>query len=282
VGKDDCWPVGAPPGILAAFLEKPEPKKEKLRGLPWPRRLWKAALLAVEALREPVDECRREANGHLSPEPRIEIDYASPDRPRYALPVRTEGDVNMSDRQLAFIEKCAQLAPIHRYLEIGVYYGTTTCILAQLGSVDAVDWFRGNSEAGLWIPTDREHTKRVDGFLSNLDRMRVRNMVTVLEGPSQEVVPHLRYERFGLALIDGDHSFKGCLSDLRNTWDLVVPGGFVLLDDYSEVIVQDGVQDDVSRAWRAFAAERNLNGGLTFTTPDPTDRPKLVAIRKST
>jgi hypothetical protein len=247
--------------------------------VPPPRRLWKALLAAVEILREPSG-CQppKEGDG-LAQEPVVTYDASVADRPTVGVPQRTENDWNMTDRQLAFIEARAREAPLQRFLEIGVYFGTTTCILAQIGNVDAVDWFRGNAESGLWAPLQREHSRRVDGFLSTLDRMGVRDHVRVLEGTSGDVVPHLRHEQFGLVLIDGDHSFNGALTDLRNSYDLVVPGGFLLMDDYYIAQVNFGVRDDVRRAWRAFSAERRLNGDLKFTSPDPENH-KLVAVRK--
>jgi predicted O-methyltransferase YrrM len=247
-------------------------------GLPWPRRFWRAVLAAVEMVREPAP-LRPKAGAGLAPEPTVEFDPAIAEKPSVPFPERTEGDLNMSDHQLAFIETCAREAPVARCLEIGAYFGTTTCVLAQVAEVTVVDWFRGNAEAGLWAPTEREHGRRVDGFLSNLDRMRVRDRVTVLEGKSGDVVPHLKHERYGLTLVDGDHSFQGARTDIENVWDLIMPGGFLLLDDWSAAPCQDGVRDDVRLAWRSFAAERRLNGGLSFSTPD-TGEPKLVAIRK--
>jgi predicted O-methyltransferase YrrM len=246
---------------------------------PAPPRILSAALAAIAMLREPKPTRLPDGRGQLAPAPSVEYVAETPLAPSVRFPPRTEGDVNMSDRQLAFIEKCAREAPVKRFLEIGAYFGTSTSIIAQVGPVTVVDWMRGNAEAGLWMPLERDHQRRAEGLLRTLYRADVRDRVTILEGMSGEVVPHLRHERYGLALIDGDHSFSGCLTDLRNAWDLVVPGGFVLLDDYAAAPVNGEAVDDVRRAWRAFAFERSLNGGLRFTTPD-SEGPKLVAVRK--
>jgi predicted O-methyltransferase YrrM len=202
------------------------------------------------------------------------------DRPRAAVRRRDPTDLNMTDRQLAFVESIAAVAAPRRALEVGVYFGTTTCLLAAYGPTVAVDWWKGNEEAcgGVWAPPVRERSDRLRGFLDAVDGAGVRSRVTVLTGNSHDVLPLLSNDRFGLALVDGDHSEAGAYADVRDVWPTIAPGGWLLLDDYTQVVVAGQVDNAVQRAWERFSRERGLSGDLW--TPDPTGLPKLVAVRK--
>jgi predicted O-methyltransferase YrrM len=46
------------------------------------------------------------------------------------------------------------------------------------------------------------------------------------------LIPTLR-EKFDLILIDGDHSESGVYTDLQQSWELLSPGGIIVLDDLS-------------------------------------------------
>lgn len=201
-------------------------------------------------------------------------------RPTVPHAERSAGDVNMSDAALALIEKLAREAPIKRFLEIGVYYGVTTTLLAQLGEVVAADWFRGNVEYGEgFVPTPQDTDRRRAGFFANISKMGVASKVTVLEGNSRETIPTV-VGPFGLVIVDGDHSFLGALADIKNVWDHIAPGGWLILDDYSSVPVDGRGQPTVREAWEHFVATRGLPGDLTMvTTGDPGD-PKTVGIRR--
>lgn len=51
-------------------------------------------------------------------------------------------------------------------------------------------------------------------------------------GDSREVLPSMEpKEFFDLVYIDGDHSAEGATIDLKNGWELVKPGGYILMDD---------------------------------------------------
>lgn len=187
----------------------------------------------------------------------------------------------MSDAALGLIQKLALTAPVGRYLEIGVFYGVTTTLLAQLGEVVAVDWFRGNVEYGDgFSPTAQDTGRRRGGFYANLDRMGVRERVTVVEGNSRDVVPRLKGP-FGLVIVDGDHSFGGALADIEHSWDKIAPGGWLVLDDYSEIHVDGQQVPTVREAWEHFMAERGLPVGLEGVSTDDPGAPKTVGIQKA-
>jgi predicted O-methyltransferase YrrM len=205
----------------------------------------------------------------------IEIERINvPDEPTIPCAKRMPGDNNMTNRQLAFIEKLARECPLKRFLEVGVYKGTTTTMLAQIGLVVGVDWFMGNPEG----MSDTEGSQvRLDGFLKTMRDMNAEDRIVLLTGKSSDILPLLKNQRFGLVLIDADHSYESALSDIRNIWPVLVPGGWVVLDDFSEVIINGKIEATVKQAWEQFRKDMNL--GVKVVTSD-LGLPKTVAFRK--
>jgi hypothetical protein len=58
-------------------------------------------------------------------------------------------------------------------------------------------------------------------------------------------------EKVDWVYVDGDHSYEGCLKDLRNCLKIVKPGGMIFGDDYTN---KPGVHQAVNQ----FIAETNL------------------------
>ncbi|MDX1486258.1 MAG: class I SAM-dependent methyltransferase [Alphaproteobacteria bacterium] len=83
--------------------------------------------------------------------------------------------------------------------------------------------------------------KNDDYLRSIMDNLGVGHNVELIVGDSQTA----KYNSVGqldLLFIDGDHSREGCLNDLQNWWDSVVPGGHIVLHD---CYFGNGVQDAV-------------------------------------
>jgi hypothetical protein len=162
---------------------------------------------------------------------------------------------------------------------VGVYYGTTTLLLAHYGTPVAVDWFKGNPEVGPDANSDMDGSaipERLGGFKKALSESPVSSRVTVLTGKSDDILPLLKNDRFGLVLIDANHDTEFCYRDICNTWDLIASGGWLLLDDFSFTTIKGQSTNSVRRAWERFDAGRGLN---TFTC-DAGGGPKLVGIQK--
>jgi predicted O-methyltransferase YrrM len=194
----------------------------------------------------------------------------------------------MHDWQLAFVEKLAMEAPRKHFLEVGVWRGQTTRCLAQNGYAVAVDTFSGSEEIvepGKF--NDSISQERLSWFLQKADEEGVADRITVLVGTSDNVLPFLRYSEFGLVLIDANHATPFAYRDIKNTWPTIVPGGWLLLDDFSTADVYPSREPSVRWAWERFAGENGL-GRLPLYTNDEshydetlvTYGPKLVGIRK--
>lgn len=85
------------------------------------------------------------------------------------------------------------------------------------------------------------------------DRLRALIAATGVGGNVDLIVGDSQAGRFAqigevdMLFIDGDHSYAGCLADLENWWDHVVPGGHVLLHDcYHGCEVMEAVIDFVA------------------------------------
>lgn len=172
-------------------------------------------------------------------------------------------DGMMSDRELTFIEALAEQAPLKHFLEVGVFKGTSTTMLAQIGTVVGVDWFKGIEQEG-------DCDEMLNEFLATLEEMKVQDKVTILTGKSDDVLPILKNDKFGLVLLDASHKGEAPYLDIKNTWDLIVPGGWLLLDDWT-------TEGDIHVSWERFAEERGLKLELNALTET---QPKLVAVQK--
>lgn len=208
--------------------------------------------------------------------------------PTGTIPFQRPEDSTMSLPELGAIEREAKTIPesLGGLLEVGIYHGRTTCILAQVGPVTAVEWFKGNVELAPperrantgWDP---DHQKRY--LYANLNSIPgVRERVTILAGSSHDILPGLKGQRFRLVMLDADKSEEAVLQDIRDSWPLIPPGGTLLIDDwwYSTVEEPEGT---TRRAWLRFEKEMGLDlqvDLIGFQPPTFKDVPKMARIRK--
>lgn len=86
---------------------------------------------------------------------------------------------------------------------------------------------------------------------------------------------------FDFIYVDGSHKYEDVKNDLFNAWDHLVPGGYLMLDDFTHPANQkvdsdgDTVEYGVSlAAWELLKEKRNEFQGIELTT-------RLLVIRKS-
>jgi len=131
-------------------------------------------------------------------------------------------------------------------LEIGSYRGRSTIILAQALQK------RGN---GLLFSVDPQNEKESSHtlFISNLKKAGVDKTVIPLRKYSHEVFRE--YKNYGIndvgfIFIDGNHSYKAVLLDIR--WFSVLnKGGFMFFHDYGDSKIPD-VKTAVNRRLRKY------------------------------
>jgi hypothetical protein len=151
-------------------------------------------------------------------------------------------------------------------IDVGAWKGASTIYLAGLmkrnavpGAVIAVDTFLGSVEhwdpnsgfAGL-IPHRFGMPLLYEQFLSNVVRCGAQDRIVPLALTSSAGGVLLRRLgiQAGLIHIDASHDYEDVLRDARVYWDVLMPGGFLVGDDYN----QDW--PDVIRAANQFAGEK--------------------------
>ena len=215
-----------------------------------------------------------------------------------------EGDWTMGDPELGAIEReCErQLAenpnsPLANYpfLEVGIYLGRTTVLLAQIGRTVAVDWFGGNADQTTPdrrdSKTDRTATgwdpKRQFGYL--IDNLRsipgVYANTTLIVADSGEVMRDLLpAQQFLVVLLDADKSTRALERDIPLAWELVAPGGTLFMDDMLARTVDEPEQGTTIRAWEKFVADAGLPPEMATVDTIGVERdgttPKLGRVRK--
>jgi predicted O-methyltransferase YrrM len=160
-------------------------------------------------------------------------------------------------------------------VDVGVWKGASTIYLAELmkstgiaGTVIAVDTFLGsvehwdrNSGFAALIPRRFGMPLLYDQFLSNVVRCGAQDRVVPL--PQTSTTASLLLRRVGvqagLIHIDASHEYEDVLRDARAYWDILLPGGFLVGDDY------DQYWPGVVQAANQFATEK----GLQLMTSSP-------------
>jgi predicted O-methyltransferase YrrM len=155
-------------------------------------------------------------------------------------------------------------------VEIGVWQGRSTVFFAQgaedsgNGVVHAVDTFAGNpGNEGAYevqgVP-DLE-----SGFRANIARSGLTHRVVVHAGRSADLAEEVRRgaEAVRILCIDGEHTYGAVAQELDLYADLVVPGGLLVLDDYSKSFpgVAEAFQEHLARNPGRYARpvqDRNL------------------------
>lgn len=121
-------------------------------------------------------------------------------------------------------------------LEIGSFEGLSAIFFLSFferSKITCVDTFAGNKEhltSGSQYEADMNSVE--SRFDDNLAPFGSR--LEKLKGLSIEVLPRLRRESrtFGLVYVDGDHRAANSFADASLAWQVLEPGGIMVLDDY--------------------------------------------------
>lgn len=111
-----------------------------------------------------------------------------------------------------------------RYLEIGTYEGRSLLwvwdhILPQDSChIDVVDCFGGEAYR--------------KNFHFNVDELLKKNIISVIEGHSENHLKHLIKHSYDLIYVDGEHLYKNVWNDAVSAWPLLKSNGFMVFDDY--------------------------------------------------
>lgn len=162
-------------------------------------------------------------------------------------------------------------------VEVGTWKGMSASFLAGFlkeknsGVLVCVDTWLGAPEFWTRRFTDGQHDPHRDmqlvngypsvyySFLSNVVHMNLQKFIVPFPVPSDVASEVFRFKNLKADLIhvDGSHEYKAVLSDLESWWDMLVPGGILMGDDYN-------MWPGVTKAVDEFAARY----GLAVTTED--------------
>ncbi|HWI53962.1 MAG TPA: class I SAM-dependent methyltransferase [Symbiobacteriaceae bacterium] len=137
----------------------------------------------------------------------------------------------MMNQEAKFLAYLATKAPDGGcFVEIGSRSGKSAGYLARvaanrgLGPLQSID---------LWdlAPPRWQGTETLEKFLERMERLGLRQQVTVLKGDSREIGDAWQ-KPISLLFIDGDHSYDGARADYERFSPHVVPGGIIAFHDY--------------------------------------------------
>ena len=96
-------------------------------------------------------------------------------------------------------------------------------------------------------------------FINFKNNMADKPFVQILRDYSYNAVKHFRDEYFDFIYIDADHSYEGCLKDIKDWYPKVKKGGVLLGDDYRLGKTKTGVKFGVIKAVNDYTSENNLD-----------------------
>jgi hypothetical protein len=169
---------------------------------------------------------------------------------KFILPFHPFGYYFNSD----YIIKLFKHNNIKTVIEIGTFLGLSARHIATLlpedGKLYAVDPFDVTIE-------NSEHYAQ---FLSNMIIAGVAHKVIPVKGYSDEVVKFFieSYKKFDFIYVDGDHSFKGVLSDLENYFPLLSETGVMCGDDWLLIEVRAAVLEFAKKYSLTIYADCNF------------------------
>lgn len=134
---------------------------------------------------------------------------------------------------LTCLFSASRLLQAKNYLEIGVRQGrSASCVVAGNPQVNIYAF-------DMWVKdyagVENSSPKKVSEVLSTAGHT---GTLQFYNGDSRVTVPDfIRANNgkilFDLIFVDGDHSFKGAFTDLKNVLSLLAPGGILVFDDIS-------------------------------------------------
>jgi hypothetical protein len=110
--------------------------------------------------------------------------------------------------------------------------------------------FWSSDSLNRFLDLHKENRENLENIIKAYD---LKNQLYLLHGFSNDkkILDQFSDESIDLLYIDGDHSFDGCYSDLKNWFPKIKKGGYILNDDYK--------WEGVNQAVNLFCKENNIH-----------------------
>jgi len=151
------------------------------------------------------------------------------------------------------------------YLEIGVREGGSLTALLRHYKPPVI--YLCDTWGAAWGGSGRGN---FDHIIELLKEKGFEGEVVFLTGYSQILVPQLKGKiKFDLILVDGNHSYRAAWVDLHSSWDLLNPGGHMIMDDimhnHSPWLLDCAVRfRDEQRAEVVYFDKKSTNGCIVY------------------
>jgi len=151
-----------------------------------------------------------------------------------------------------------------RICELGVYDGDNfELMIAHNPEVAiAVDsWIDDHMTWGTFSRNDVGHTQEeLDSQYSKFKyKVADKTFVKIFRGYTFDAVKNFPEEYFDLIYIDADHSFEGCIRDIKDWYPKVKKGGFLTGDDFRDAFAsRTKVKFGVIEAVKLFCKDNKL------------------------
>lgn len=124
------------------------------------------------------------------------------------------------------LQRMTEMILPESYLEVGVREGDSLKAVLSIHKPNFLvlcdTW--GSTYGG----TGRGNANHIKKLLKEVG---FEGKLMIFNESSHVALPKITCKRFDLINIDGDHSYNGALTDLRNAWKLLNPGGILVFDD---------------------------------------------------
>jgi len=198
---------------------------EKMAAEPYGRVLLSPSTIIRRATRPDTVRTASELMGKLEPD-----DYVRFLREYYECGLTRFGEDWVYGDIVTVLLSAAALCQPSNYLEIGVRRGRS--LAAVVSAAPEVKAFAFD----MWIADYANMPNPGAEFVqAEMNRLGYSRPITIINGNSHETLPRFFAERPGLELdlitVDGDHTERGALQDLRDVLPHLALGGVIVFDD---------------------------------------------------
>ena len=130
------------------------------------------------------------------------------------------------------------------YLEVGVLYGGTLCSLYNSGfkgMAYGLDIFKGYY--GDKRHTTSEHMQKVMDNTEEYGGIPFLYECNTQKVSTEQIAKDINNPKLDVLYVDGDHSYKGAISDYNKLFPFLRSGGMLIMDNYEMKDVQKAVKD---------------------------------------